>query len=91
VTLRQQGGALAGNQHSVQFDGTVAGSLTAKHVQMTFMTRYEGSIIAYHFEGEVADGKMAGEVLLGSGTEHHQGPVNFAQFGTGQWQAVRLA
>jgi uncharacterized pyridoxal phosphate-dependent enzyme len=91
VTLRQQGGALAGNQHSVQFDGTVAGSLTAKHVQMTFMTRYEGSIIAYRFEGEVADGKMAGEVLLGSGTEHHQGPVNFAQFGTGQWQAVRLA
>ncbi len=91
VTLRQDGGALAGNQHSVQFDGTVAGSLSAKRVQMTFKTHYEGSIIAYNFRGEVADGKMAGEVLLGSGTEHHQGPVNFAQFGTGEWRAVRLA
>jgi hypothetical protein len=91
VTLQQTGAALSGSQHSVQFDGAVAGSLNAKQVRMTFMTRYEGSIIAYNFKGEVTDGRMGGEVSLGSGTEHHQGPVNFAQFGTGEWRAVRLA
>jgi D-glucosaminate-6-phosphate ammonia-lyase len=90
VTLRQQGSALAGNQHSAQFDGAVAGSLQANRVRMTFTTRYEGAIIAYQLEGEVANGRMGGTATLGGGTDGHAGPVNLAQFGAGAWQAVRL-
>ena len=32
---------------------------------------------------------MTGEVLLGSATDSHRGPVNLSQFGRGQWQAQR--
>jgi hypothetical protein len=39
----------------------------------------------------VNDGKMEGEVVLGSATDHHRGPVNLSQFGKGQWQALRSA
>ena len=90
VTLRQQGNSLAGDQHSTQFDGTVAGSLQANRVRMTFTTRYEGAVISYQLDGEVANGRMRGKVMLGGGMEGHVGPVNLAQFGTGDWQAVRL-
>jgi D-glucosaminate-6-phosphate ammonia-lyase len=91
VTLRQQGGAIAGDQHSTQFDGAVAGSLSANRVRMTFTTRYEGAVISYQLDGEVMNGRMGGKVMLGGGMEGHVGPVNLAQFGSGEWQAVRLA
>jgi hypothetical protein len=54
-------------------------------------TRYEGAIIGYQLEGEVADGRMGGTATLGGGTEGHAGPVNLAQFGAGEWHAVRLS
>jgi L-seryl-tRNA(Ser) seleniumtransferase len=90
VTLRQQGGALAGDQHSAQFNGAVAGSLQANRVRMIFTTQYEGAIIAYQLEGEVTNGQMGGTATLGGGTHGHAGPVNLAQFGAGAWAAVRL-
>ena len=32
---------------------------------------------------------MQGKVELGTASDHHQGPINKGQFGTGQFQAVR--
>lgn len=90
VSLRQQKSALAGNQRSVQFEGAVVGSLKGDRVRMTFATRYEGAIISFRLDGKVANGRMGGKVVLGGGMEGHVGPVNLAQFGTGQWEAVRL-
>lgn len=91
LRLQQRGGELTGSQQSEQFAGKVIGKLTAQHIRMEFETRHEGSAIAYRFEGDVSDGKMQGEVLLGSATDHHRGPVNLSQFGKGQWQATRSA
>jgi hypothetical protein len=89
LTLQQQGGAISGNQSSQQFDGPVTGSLDADGIHLIFRTRYEGATISYKLEGAVADGRMQGTVKLGSVSDHHQGPLNMAQFGTGQFQAVR--
>jgi uncharacterized pyridoxal phosphate-dependent enzyme len=91
LRLHQQGNQLTGRQQSEQFDGDVIGKLTGLGVRMEFETRHEGSAIAYRFEGTVNDGKMAGEVFLGSATDHHRGPVNLSQFGKGQWRASRSA
>ena len=91
LRLQQQGNELSGSQQSEQFEGNVIGKLTAQHIRMEFETRHEGSAIAYRFEGKVSDGRMEGEVLLGSATDHHRGPVNLSQFGKGQWQASRSA
>ncbi len=89
LTLQQQGGAITGSQSSPQFDGPVSGSLDADGVHLTFRTRYEGATIFYTLNGAVADGRMQGTVALGSASDHHQGPINRSQFGTGQFQAVR--
>ena len=89
LRLQQQGSELSGSQQSEQFEGKVIGKLAAEHVRMEFETRHEGSAIAYRFEGKVSDGRMEGEVLLGSATDNHRGPVNLSQFGKGQWQAMR--
>jgi hypothetical protein len=91
LKLQQQGSQLSGSQQSEQFESNVIGKLAAQHVRMEFETRHEGSAIAYRFEGTVSNGKMQGEVLLGSATDNHRGPVNLSQFGKGQWQAERQA
>ena len=91
LRLQQRGGELTGSQQSEQFEGNVVGRLSAEQVRMEFETRHEGSAIAYRFEGRVRDGGMEGEVILGSATDKHRGPVNLSQFGKGQWQASRSA
>jgi hypothetical protein len=91
LRLLQQGSQLAGSQESEQFAGNVVGRLTAQDIRMEFEARHEGSAIAYRFEGTVEADRMTGEVLLGSATDAHRGPVNLSQFGKGQWQAHRTA
>jgi L-seryl-tRNA(Ser) seleniumtransferase len=87
--LKQDGGAITGDQTSQQFDSPVTGSLDADGVHLMFRTRYEGATIFYRLDGTVAGNKIEGNVVLGSGSDHHQGPLNQAQFGSGQFQAVR--
>jgi L-seryl-tRNA(Ser) seleniumtransferase len=89
LTLQQQNGEITGSQSSQQFDGPVSGSLDADGVHLTFRTRYEGATIFYQLDGALADGRMQGTVELGSASDHHQGPINRTQFGSGQFQAVR--
>jgi seryl-tRNA(Sec) selenium transferase len=89
LTLQQQGGAITGSQTSQQFDGPVSGSLDAEGIHLIFRTRYEGATISYKLDGAIADGKIHGSVKLGSASDHHQGPINATQFGTGQFEAVR--
>ncbi len=91
LRLQQQGSQLTGSQESEQFASKVVGRLTAQDVLMEFEARHEGSAIAYRFEGTVEAYRMSGEVLLGSATDAHRGPVNLSQFGKGQWQAQRTA
>jgi D-glucosaminate-6-phosphate ammonia-lyase len=91
LRLQQQGSRLTGSQESEQFAGKVVGRLSARDVLMEFEARHEGSAIAYRFEGTVDADRMTGEVLLGSATDSHRGPVNLSQFGKGQWQAERGA
>lgn len=91
LRLQQQGSKLSGSQQSEQFESDVNGKLAAQQVQLEFETRHEGSAIAYRFEGTVKNGRMEGDVFLGSATDHHRGPVNLSQFGKGQWQAERRA
>jgi len=89
LRLQQQGNQLTGSQESDQFAGKVVGKLAAQTVRLEFEARHEGSAIAYRFEGKVDADRMAGEVVLGSATDNHRGPVNLSQFGKGQWQAQR--
>jgi hypothetical protein len=91
LRLQQQGNQLKGSQESEQFASQVIGRLSGAGVHMEFETRHEGSAIAYRFEGTVEDGRMQGEVFLGSASDSHRGPVNLSQFGKGQWQASRSA
>ena len=90
VTLKQDGNTITGAQHSVLFEGAVSGQIEATAVAMSFGTRYEGSNICYNFAGSAAAAAMAGTVNLGTSSDHHQGPVNLAQFGSAQWSATRL-
>ncbi len=89
LTLAQSGTELAGRHDSVDFAGPVAGRLTPEGVTFHFDTTYEASTIRYHFEGRVAGETMAGAVTFGTYNAHHQGVVNLAQFGAGQWSAHR--
>jgi D-glucosaminate-6-phosphate ammonia-lyase len=91
LALEQRGNALNGHQHSALFDGPVTGSLDADMVRFSFVGRYEASNLSYCFEGRVQNGAMAGTVELGAASDQNGGVVNRSQFGTGEWQARRIA
>ena len=90
LLIEQRGSELSGQQHSADFDSPVVGRLTPEGVDFSFDYRYEGSSISYHFLGQANGRTMTGTVVLGAVTDHHQGIVNLAQFGTGDWQASRV-
>jgi len=91
MKIGQSGSALSGQQNSSDFSGPVSGKLTHEGVAFSFQTRFEGSIIAYQFDGKVANDSMGGTVTFGTSNDHHQGVVNLGQFGSGKWEARRVA
>jgi L-seryl-tRNA(Ser) seleniumtransferase len=91
LEIEQRGAELAGHQRSTQFEGPVSGWLSGDLVQLSFTSRYEASTICYFFDGEIRDGKMSGTAVLGAASDQNHGIVNRSQFGTGRWQASRLA
>ena len=90
LMIEQRGSEISGQQHSPDFDSPVVGRLTPEGIDFTFDYRYEGSRISYRFLGEANGRTMKGTVVLGAVTDHHQGNVNLAQFGKGDWQADRV-
>ena len=91
VALEQHGSELAGHQRSAQFEGPVSGALDGDTVRFSFGGRWDASNLSYRFEGRVRDGTMAGTVELGAASDTSNGIVNCSQFGSGEWQARRLA
>ncbi len=90
LRIEQRGSEISGQQHSADFDSPVVGRLTPEGIDFSFDYRYEGSRISYRFLGQANGRSMAGKVVLGAVTDQHQGLVNLAQFGTGDWQADRV-
>ena len=82
---------LAGHQRSVQFEGPVSGRLSGDLVQLSFTSRYEASTICYFLDGQIRDGVMSGTAVLGAASDQNHGIVNRSQFGTGRWEASRVA
>jgi hypothetical protein len=91
LALEQRGGELAGHQRSAQFEGPLQGVLDGDTVRFSFGARYEASNMSYRFEGRVSNGTMEGTVELGAASDQNAGIVNRTQFGSGAWQARRLA
>jgi D-glucosaminate-6-phosphate ammonia-lyase len=91
LSLKQQGSELAGHQRSTLFDGPVTGALEADLIRFSFGGRYEASNLSYLFEGKVSDGAMSGTVHLGAASDQNSGIVNKSQFGSGEWEARRVA
>jgi L-seryl-tRNA(Ser) seleniumtransferase len=91
LKLVQSGSELSGEHKSAQFDGPIAGAVDADIVRFAFEQRYEASRMSYRFEGRLTDGTMAGTVMLGAASDQNAGIVNRTQFGSGAWQARRVA
>jgi L-seryl-tRNA(Ser) seleniumtransferase len=91
LNLEQRGADLTGHQKSAQFDGPVEGAVEADVVRFSFQQRYEASNLSYRFEGRIKDGAMEGTVSLGAASDQNGGIVNRGQFGSGEWQAKRVA
>ena len=90
LNLEQRGPELAGHQLSTHFEGPVSGWLNGDQIQLSFISRYEGSTICYFFDGEIRDGSMSGTAMLGAASDQNHGIVNRSQFGPGRWQASRV-
>jgi len=91
LEIAQRGHDLGGHQRSAQFEGPVSGRLSGDLVQLSFTSRYEASTICYFLDGQIRDGVMSGTAVLGAASDQNHGIVNRSQFGTGRWEASRVA
>jgi L-seryl-tRNA(Ser) seleniumtransferase len=91
LALQQSGNDLAGHQQSERFDGPVNGAIEANVIRFTFDGRHDASNISFRFEGTVQNGAMSGTVHVGAASDTSSGIVNRSQFGSGEWQARRVA
>jgi seryl-tRNA(Sec) selenium transferase len=91
IALQQQDDVVAGNQSSHQFDGPVTGTIQGNRIDLVFSAWHEGAMIAFRLDGAVTDGRMQGQVTLGTATVQRRGPINLAQFGTGSFRGFRTA
>jgi len=91
IEIEQRGPELTGHQRSLHFEGPVSGRLSGDLVQLSFTSRYEASTICYFLDGQIRDGAMSGTAVLGAASDQNRGIVNRSQFGTGRWQASRVA
>jgi hypothetical protein len=91
LALQQSGNQLAGHQQSERFDGPVKGAIEADAIRFSFDGRHDASNISFVFEGTVRNGSMAGTVAVGAASDSSNGPVNRSQFGSGEWEARRVA
>ncbi len=86
-----QSDAKVGGRHKTKFfDSEVTGTIAGDRLSVAALHRYEGCRLGYRFEGTVKDGSITGEVVLGTGGEAHQGPVNLAQYGKTTFSAKRV-
>ncbi|HEY6431838.1 MAG TPA: aminotransferase class V-fold PLP-dependent enzyme [Acetobacteraceae bacterium] len=91
LVLTQDGSDVKGRHQSRYWNNEAAGHVADDRLQVQAVHRYEGCLLAYTFEGVVADGTMTGTVTLGTGREPHLGPVNFSQYGTASFAGRRTA
>ena len=91
LELTQSGASVGGRHKTRYFDSDVSGTVAGDHVTISALHRYEGCRLGYRFEGTAAGGTISGEVVLGTGGEAHQGPVNLAQYGKTTFTAKRVA
>jgi uncharacterized pyridoxal phosphate-dependent enzyme len=91
LDLTQADAKIGGRHKTKYFDGEVSGTVAGDRVSISALHRYEGCRLGYRFEGTVGDGAMSGDVILGTGGEAHQGPVNLAQYGRTSFTAKRVA
>lgn len=90
LELTQTDAKVGGRHKTKFFDSEVSGTVAGDRVTVAALHRYEGCRLGYRFEGTVKDGSMTGDVVLGTGGEAHQGPVNLAQYGKTTFSAKRV-
>jgi D-glucosaminate-6-phosphate ammonia-lyase len=91
IELQDADGAVTGTHTSPRFEGAVTGHVDSAGIHLVFTTWHEGTMVAYRLDGSIADGRMQGDVTLGSATQNRRGPINLAQFGPGSFQGLRIA
>jgi L-seryl-tRNA(Ser) seleniumtransferase len=75
--LGMNGNTLVGTHTGRNLDGPLSGTVDGDRVRMRSNLPYEGSGVAFVFEGQAAEQSMQGEVSLG-------------EYGTARWTARRL-
>ena len=77
LVLEQQGSQIVGTHFGEHAEGDLDGSLSGSQIRLRSNQRFEGTSLAYRFEGQL---DSAGTI---------KGAVNLGEYGTAQWTATR--
>jgi L-seryl-tRNA(Ser) seleniumtransferase len=89
IVLEQDGTVLMGTHRTLFHLHSVSGSILDNRLSLQSLHPYEGTHLAYRFEGVVEDDRVEGRVYLGTSGQSAPGPLNQQEYGTSSWQGVR--
>ena len=90
IEIVQDGDRLTGTHRTSSLENPVSGTVRGNRVVLTSLHRFEGTHLAYRFEGSVTGGEMAGTVAVGSSGQSAPGPLNQREYGTVRWSGQRV-
>jgi L-seryl-tRNA(Ser) seleniumtransferase len=89
MVLAQDQHSLTGTHRTVFSTSPIAGSVSGTAIVLRSLHPYEGTNLAYCFEGTVTGDEAAGLVYLGTSGQSAPGPLNQQEYGTTTWKGQR--
>lgn len=90
IVLEQDGTVLTGTHRTLFHMHPVSGSISDNQLSLQSLHPYEGTHLAYRFEGVVEDDRVEGRVYLGTSGQSAPGPLNQQEYGTASWRGSRV-
>lgn len=91
IVLEQDGTKLTGTHRTLFHTAPLSGSIVDNSFTLLSLHPYEGTHLAYRFEGVVNGEHVAGRVYLGTSGQSAPGPLNQQEYGTASWHGQRIS
>ena len=91
IVLEQDESTLTGTHRTLIHTAPVAGSISNNKISIHSLHPFEGTHLAYRFDGIVAGDHVEGCVYLGTSGQSAPGPLNQQEYGTASWQGQRVS
>ena len=91
IMLKQDEATLTGTHRTLFHTAPISGAISDNRISLRSLHRFEGTHLAYRFEGVVKGDHVEGHMYLGTSGQSAPGPLNQQEYGTASWRGQRVS